>query len=198
MKKLFKFVAIMSVFATVMFSTVAQAQTPSGIDLCSASLSQLSELSSNQIASLSTACEGAATNIPSADEVNKYAEIASAVAQAIGVAAKELGVAVNEFLATDAGLLVAVLIVWNIAGAAVFKIFVAIPVALLMWLLILRFIQKQFIQRYEKVIRKTLFGNEKEKIVPIYGAVDSESQLFFMAALTVVGFIFTLALFNIL
>lgn len=46
---------------------------------------------------------------------------AEGFARALNIAAKELGVTVNDFLHTDAGKIVAVLIVWKVAGAALIK-----------------------------------------------------------------------------
>jgi len=46
---------------------------------------------------------------------------AEGFAKALGIAAKELGVTVNDFLHTDAGKLTALLIIWKVAGAAVMK-----------------------------------------------------------------------------
>lgn len=43
---------------------------------------------------------------------------AEGFAHALAIAAKELGITINEFLATPAGKLTAVLIVWKVAGAA--------------------------------------------------------------------------------
>jgi len=47
------------------------------------------------------------------------AQAAEGFAKAINIAAKELGVTVNDFLHTDAGKLTAALIVWKVAGAAI-------------------------------------------------------------------------------
>lgn len=50
---------------------------------------------------------------------NQAAQAAEGFAKAINIAARELGVTVNEFLKTDAGKLTAVLIVWKVAGASI-------------------------------------------------------------------------------
>ena len=47
------------------------------------------------------------------------AEAAKGFASALSVAAKELGVTINDFLHTDAGRLTAALIIWKVAGAAI-------------------------------------------------------------------------------
>lgn len=50
------------------------------------------------------------------------AAAAEGFAKAIGIAAKELNVSVNEFLQTDAGKLAAIVIIWKIAGVGLLKI----------------------------------------------------------------------------
>jgi hypothetical protein len=50
------------------------------------------------------------------------AAAAEGFAKAIGIAAKELGVTVNDFLHTDAGKLAVAIILWKMAGAAVLKL----------------------------------------------------------------------------
>lgn len=50
------------------------------------------------------------------DQMERYAAIGIQYGKAIGAAAKELGIAVNDFMDTPAGVLAAVLIVWHIAG----------------------------------------------------------------------------------
>lgn len=54
------------------------------------------------------------------------ASAAEGFAKALGIAAKELGVTVNDFLHTDAGKLTAALIIWKVAGAGVAKILYAL------------------------------------------------------------------------
>lgn len=50
------------------------------------------------------------------------AAAADGFAKAIGIAARELNVSVNEFLQTDAGKLAAIVIIWKVAGAGLLKI----------------------------------------------------------------------------
>jgi hypothetical protein len=50
-------------------------------------------------------------------EIERYANIGEGVARAIGAAARETGMAVNEFMMTPAGKLAVVLIVWKLIGA---------------------------------------------------------------------------------
>lgn len=65
----------------------------------------------------------AAVNAPDAEEVNEWAGIAKGFAQAIGVLAKELGVAVNDFLRSPAGILLAAILLVKHAGG----VFIGVP-----------------------------------------------------------------------
>ena len=67
---------------------------------------------------VSTATPGAVMTI-AATWGQQAAAAAEGFAKALGIAAKELGVTVNDFLHTDAGKLTAILIVWKLAGAAI-------------------------------------------------------------------------------
>lgn len=53
---------------------------------------------------------------------SQAAQAAEGFARAIGIAAKELNVSVNEFLQTDAGKLAAIVIIWKVAGVGILKI----------------------------------------------------------------------------
>lgn len=53
------------------------------------------------------------------EKTNEWGPMAKDFAQAIGIAAKELGIAANDFLDSPAGFLTAVLIVWKVAGAEI-------------------------------------------------------------------------------
>lgn len=55
-----------------------------------------------------------------AEQLSAYAEVAVQVARALGVAAQELGVAVNDFLKSPAGLLTAGVIIFKVFGPLIF------------------------------------------------------------------------------
>lgn len=52
-------------------------------------------------------------------KVSAWGTVAKDFAEAIGIAAKELGIAVNDFFQSDAGMFFALLIFWKIAGASI-------------------------------------------------------------------------------
>jgi len=53
---------------------------------------------------------------------NQAAQAAEGFAKALGIAAKELNISINDFLKSDAGKLTAILIIWKVAGAALIKL----------------------------------------------------------------------------
>jgi hypothetical protein len=73
-------------------------------------------------ASAKPALSIANTAIPEAEEVSEWSQAARGFAEAIGVAAKGLGIAVNEFMASPAGILLALILVLKYAGGVVIGI----------------------------------------------------------------------------
>ena len=56
------------------------------------------------------------------DDVSEWAKISQEFAKALGIAAKEVGSSVNEFLATPAGILLAATLVWMVLGKSILGI----------------------------------------------------------------------------
>jgi hypothetical protein len=81
----------------------------------------------------------------------QMAQAAEGFAKALGIAARELNITVNDFLKSDAGKLTAVLIIWKVAGAAVVKMMYGL-LFVSVGLVITRMIyMKLFTKGYEKV-----------------------------------------------
>lgn len=135
-------------------------------------------LTTTDITNIRNACQALnpSSNLPKITpaEANEWAEIAKGVAEAIGIAAQELGVAVNDFLKSDAGFLVAVLIVWQVAGDTLFTVFVGFPVLLLLWIAYGVFVTRAYTKRWEAV-EYGVEGKRKTKLKRIFGKPDSES-----------------------
>lgn len=55
----------------------------------------------------------------SVEQMSKYAEVATQVAGALGIAARELGMAANDFLQTPAGVFVAFIILFKVLGPTI-------------------------------------------------------------------------------
>lgn len=54
--------------------------------------------------------------VPSVEDVEKYADIGTNIAKALGTAAKELNVGINEFISTPAGIIATGLIIYKVLG----------------------------------------------------------------------------------
>lgn len=86
------------------------------------------------------------------------AAAAEGFAKALGIAAKELGVTVNDFLHTDAGKLTAALIIWKVAGAAAVKMLYALLFVTVGMVITRMIYVKLFTKGYEKVEYSRLGG----------------------------------------
>ncbi len=93
-------------------------------------------LSSNDIVNVRNACDAikAAKPAPAAEalspeNVKEWAGLAKEFGSAIGQTAKELGVAVNDFLRTPAGILLTVYLFWSKLGG----IIIGIPFVVTVW-----------------------------------------------------------------
>lgn len=79
------------------------------------------------------------------------AQAAEGFAKAMGIAAKELNVSINDFLASNAGKLTAALIIWKVAGVELVKMLYSMLIVVV-GLTIVRIIYKRlFTKGYEKV-----------------------------------------------
>jgi hypothetical protein len=93
--------------------------------------------------------------------VERYADIGAAVATSIGAAARELGMATNDFMGTGAGQLAVFLIVYHVIGADIVGLFVGFLImCVATWLLV----------RYTRYVRHdrtetTQTESEKGKIL---------------------------------
>ncbi len=86
------------------------------------------------------------------------AAAAEGFAKAIGIAAKELNVTVNDFLASPAGMLAAGLIIWHMAGAAIMSALYGV-VFLTVGLIMVRMIYTRlFTKEFVKVTYSRFFG----------------------------------------
>lgn len=88
------------------------------------------------------------------EDVREWATLAQDFGTAVGSAARELGIAVNEFLVTPAGVLLTVYLFWSKLGG----IFIGIPFIILIWTVYLRFMSnyKKTPTKFE--VRPVLWG----------------------------------------
>lgn len=85
------------------------------------------------------------------------AQAAEGFARAISIAARELGVTVNEFLKTDAGRLTAALIIWKVAGASIVSILYGM-LFIIVGLTIARIIYKRLFTKEYQTVEYSWFG----------------------------------------
>jgi len=118
--------------AVLAIASVGAYAATTNIDTSNLSAAQIAEL---KAAAANLAAKNAAPTTLSSMSVelaatwgNQAAQAAEGFAKALGIAARELGVTVNEFLKTDAGKLTAVLIVWKVAGASILSTIWAIVI----------------------------------------------------------------------
>lgn len=107
-------------------------------------------------------CKGTNSIMPDKEEITSYAKEATEFAKALGIAARELGLAVDDFVKTDAGKLTAALIAWKVLGDDIKGIVFGIPILILtVWLW---FSGGNYILRTGEQYRTTgLFGYAKRK-----------------------------------
>ena len=60
--------------------------------------------------------------VPDAEEVNEWAGVAKGFAEAVGILAQKLGVAVNDFLRSPAGIILALILIVKHAGGVIIGI----------------------------------------------------------------------------
>ena len=124
------FRALVAVAALAAFSVSAQQAEPNcAID---------PDWTQQKINETLNACKSQAQSVAPeviVQDVSAYAEVAKGVAEAIGIAAREVGLAVDEFIKTDAGKMTVSLIVWHVAGDDLKGIVFGIPTILFaVWL----------------------------------------------------------------
>jgi hypothetical protein len=108
------------------------------------------------------------------------AAAAEGFAKAINIAAKELGVTVNDFLGTDAGKLTAVLIIWKVAGASIAHLFFGL-LFMTIGMIVTRMIYlRLFTKEFTKVPYNRFFGMfTGEKLVRVpksFSDLDNDGE----------------------
>lgn len=170
-------------FAFLFFaiSVPAQACNLTGVD----------GLPDSVVKQLELECEKAKETATSAAETYKveklsaYAEVATQVAKALGVAAKELGLAVNDFLKSPAGLLTAGVIIVKVLGPLLFSIMAAVFVNIIGYNALVNLWR---VQDGTNTVTHPFF--KTTKVVPVYRRVSyresSESQVGWSALILVI------------
>lgn len=167
---------------------------------CSQSINQLSDLDKATKQAMIVQCEQIKLNAPSQDEIDiekidRWSEISLKFAKAIGVAAKEFGVAVNEFLGTPAGKLTAAIIVWKslevaIGSITIFLVWFAISTPMFYYF-------RKGVMVTENIVVKDSKGNEKvREVLASWGKqTDTAAALYFFSyCIQLIGLIVVLCI----
>ena len=132
---------LLTVLMAFSFNTMAQTANP-----CDNIPAATKDMTPNEVTTLLDACRGkAATGIKAAADVitpenaNRFSEAAKGVASAVGIAAKELGIAANDFLDSPAGYVLAAVLLFNYGGSLIAGILFGLPITLLSMIFLYRF-----------------------------------------------------------
>ena len=130
------------------------------------------------------------------DRVEKWVKIGSNIGQGLAGAAKEVGVAVNDFSQTPVGQLTMLLIVWHMIGAQLVHVFGGI----LIWIVGIAIIRHMVARAYPSKITyskevKNIFGNYViEKVEPM--EIDGGSAAGWLCAYGIVLIAGLIAIFT--
>lgn len=121
-------------------------------------------LSAQATATLLDSCREKGNGIPAVvkemadpEQANQWADAAKGIAQAIGIAAKELGIAANDFLDSPAGFVVALLLLLNYGGSVI-GMFFAVPLTFLLTYVFYKMISKVWVDKAEYEFVPVLWG----------------------------------------
>lgn len=134
-----------------------------------------------KLANINTTPEVAGVNT---EKLDKWSEISLKFAKAIGVAAKEVGVATNEFLSTPAGKFTAVIIAWKVFDGTswvAFAIILSITTGILVSFK--RFMTHKGYEDYEGKL-----GKRRRHISSTWGDMDDNQ-----AAIIIISYIIYIA-----
>jgi hypothetical protein len=130
------------------------------------------------------------------DRVEKWVKIGSNIGQGLAGAAKEVGVAVNDFSQTPVGQLTMLLIVWHMIGAQLIHVFGGIMI----WIVGIAIIRHMVARAYPSKITyskevKNIFGNYViEKVEPM--AIDDSNAAGWLFAYGIVLIAGLIAIFT--
>lgn len=200
-----KFIAVtaLAFFAATSFAASTNIDTNG---LSEAQIAEIKAIAAKKVAETAAAPVGKVEEITAGVTLaatwgQQAAAAAEGFARAMGIAAKEFNVSVNEFLSSDAGKLTAILIIWKVAGVALVKMlygafFVAVGLGLARVLYL-----RLFTKGYEKVEYSRFGGLFKgTKMIRIPKAIseleeDGEWMLLWIIIVLSVGSVLLGALF---
>ena len=89
----------------------------------------------------------AGVDVSNPEQLSQWGLVAQEWAKALGIAANELGIAVDTFLDTDAGKLTAAIIIWQVAGENIIGVVFGIPLLIVVFVVGIRTAQRAKIKR---------------------------------------------------
>jgi len=124
----------------------------------------------------------AATPKPALEQTKEYVELGEAIGKALSGTAKELGIAVNEFIKTPAGYLTVFIICWHLFGSQLIHLLVGgifFSVAMPIWV-------KYWNQCC--IVKKIWYGEAGKPIIERYdeGDVDGTRLIFLLVVIIIV------------
>lgn len=167
---------ILAVLVLVLSTTVfAKTVDIDATGLSEAQVAELKAVAAKAVADASKA--GTPTLLNMSAWGQQAASAAEGIAKAIGIAAKELNVSVNDFLHTDAGKLATAVILWKVLGSTITGLMGAI-IAIVLWIVIFRiFYIRLFTKGYEKVEYSRFGGLFKgTRMVRVYKSFQDLSE----------------------
>ena len=174
---------IIFVLAMIMGASALAQNTPT--NPCTNIPEVTKNMSSTQVATLLETCRTPSNvSLPSVsvEQASQWGTVAKEFAGAIGIAAKELGVAVNDFLDSPAGYLMAAILVFKFAGGVIVAVpFTLVSVVFLYWVLS-RFRIKSIDYEYKPVLWG-LFDYRRKLRVVIRDELPVHLQFYSMAAI---------------
>ena len=188
MKKLFA-------IALMLFSTLSFAFAGNTSDAVNgAGFGKLSEAEKAEVIKMvadkaATKETGMIPQLANEDRVEKWVKIGSNIGQGLAGAAKEVGVAVNDFAKTPVGQMTMVLIVWHMIGAQLIHVFGGI----LIWVVGITIIRHMVGRAYPSKITyskevKNIFGNYAvESVDPIAIQDDNAAGWLFAYGIVLVA-----------
>lgn len=178
-----KLLFVFILFAMCLAAFPAFAQSAPTVNPCENLAEATRGKNYTEVATILDACRKGTTSVsaaiaeklPDSEEVTGWSQAAKGFAEALGVAAKQLGIAVNDFLNSPAGILLAVILLFNYAGGAI----VGLPFTMfslwLLWTLARRYSVESV--EYENVPVFWGFSTMRRKRLVKMGEISDTGQI---------------------
>lgn len=132
------------------------------------------------------------------ERLSAYAEVATQIAKAVGIAAKEMGVAVNDFIQTPAGILTVAVILVKVLGKLVAAIAFTFMVMYCCYRTV-RYIWSRYSDEYIEVPRWFGFGKKTVRKVSYMSYSEArDSQIAWTFLVAAVGLVSVIPVFIVL